>query len=45
MKVSELTVEEFAELIKTYSYKATNEVLVDLFGDPDEDSHGKVKVF
>ena len=36
MKVSELTVGELKELIKTYTYIATNEALLDFFGDPDE---------
>ena len=36
MKVSDLTVEELKELIKTHAYVAANEALLDFFGDPDE---------
>ena len=36
MKVSELTVEELRELIKTQTYIAMDEALLDFFGDPDE---------
>ena len=36
MKVSELSVEELKELIKVHTYIATNEALLDFFGDPDE---------
>ncbi len=36
MKVSELTVGELKELIKTYAYIAMDEALLDFFGDPDE---------
>jgi hypothetical protein len=36
MKVSELTVEELKELIKTQTYIAVDEALLDFFGDPDE---------
>ncbi len=36
MKVSELTVDELKELIKTYTQIAVDEALLDFFGDPDE---------
>ena len=36
MKVSELTVEELKELIKTYTQIAVDEALLGFFGDPDE---------
>ena len=35
-KVSELSVDELKDLIKTYSYIAMDEALLDFFGDPDE---------
>ena len=41
MNVSELTVEEFTELIRVYSYMATNDALLDLFGYPDQELHLK----
>ena len=44
MNVSELTVDELAELIQTHAYIATDEALLDLFGDPDEESHLKEDV-
>ena len=36
MKVSELTIDELKDLIKTYTQIAVDEALLDFFGDPDE---------
>ncbi len=35
-KVSDLTVDELKELVKTYTYIAMDEALLDFFSDPDE---------
>jgi hypothetical protein len=35
-KVSDPTVDELKELVKTYAYIAMDEALLDFFGDPDE---------
>ena len=44
MQVSELTVEELKELIQVQTYIATNEALLDFFGDPDEGLEVKEEV-